>query len=209
MSVLGRSRSAKVEQQQLGCGAGHGGQRHEGLVFDEGRVALGDWHPVDRKPAARQMEAEPAPPGWVAAQGGAIEQRQPDACILCRNLPLRLRPACRTKRSSRCKPRAGFQPARGGALRRPVRHRLEQLCQSITRPAVANKRAQCSAAGQVVIKLETAWRNGPTHIVMSPLEFMQFAALVPLPRLHLIRLHGVLPPNSKLRAMVVPQGREA
>jgi len=75
MSASGRSRSAKVEQQQLGCGSGRGGQRHEGLVFDEARVAFGDWHPVDRKPAARQMEVEPAPPGWVAAQGGAIEQR--------------------------------------------------------------------------------------------------------------------------------------
>ena len=41
---------------------------------------------------------------------------------------------------------------------------------------------------------------------MSPLEFMQrLAALVPRPRLHLIRFHGVLAPNAKLRAMVVPQ----
>ena len=31
------------------------------------------------------------------------------------------------------------------------------------------------------------------------------AALVPRPRLHLIRFHGVLAPNAKLRAMVVPQ----
>ncbi len=30
--------------------------------------------------------------------------------------------------------------------------------------------------------------------------------LVPRPRLHLIRFHGVLAPNAKLRAMVVPQG---
>ena len=36
-----------------------------------------------------------------------------------------------------------------------------------------------------------------THIVMSPLEFMQrLAALVPRPRLHLIRFHGVLAPRS-------------
>jgi hypothetical protein len=43
--------------------------------------------------------------------------------------------------------------------------------------------------------------------VLSPLEFMQrLAALVPRPRLHLIRFHGVLAPNAKLRAMVVPQG---
>jgi hypothetical protein len=38
---------------------------------------------------------------------------------------------------------------------------------------------------------------------MSPLEFMQrLAALVPRPRLHLIRYHGVLAPNAKLRARV-------
>ena len=41
---------------------------------------------------------------------------------------------------------------------------------------------------------------------MSPQEFMQrLAALVPRPKLHLIRFHGVLAPNAKLRAMVVPQ----
>ena len=41
---------------------------------------------------------------------------------------------------------------------------------------------------------------------MSPLEFMQrLAALLPRPRLHLIRFHGVLAPNAKLRALVVPQ----
>jgi len=41
---------------------------------------------------------------------------------------------------------------------------------------------------------------------LSPLEFMQLlAALVPRPRLHLIRFHGVLAPNAKLRPIVVPQ----
>ena len=60
-------------------------------------------------------------------------------------------------------------------------------------------------AGQVVLKLKTPYRNGTTHIVMSPLEFMQrLAALVPRPRLHLIRFHGVLAPNAKLRSEVVP-----
>ena len=40
---------------------------------------------------------------------------------------------------------------------------------------------------------------------MSPLEFMQrLAALVPRPRPHLIRFHGVLAPNAKLRALVAP-----
>ena len=40
---------------------------------------------------------------------------------------------------------------------------------------------------------------------MSPLQFMQrLAALVPRPRLHLIRVHGVLAPHAKLRAPIVP-----
>ena len=106
------------------------------------------------------------------------------------------------------------------------RQALEQLCRYITRPALANERVQTNAAGQVVLKLKTAWRDGTTHLVMSPMEFMQrLAALVPRPRLHLICLvsaqlrfanradpryanHGVLAPNAKLRALVVPQEPE-
>ena len=94
------------------------------------------------------------------------------------------------------------------------RQSLEQLCRYITRPALANERVQTNAAGQVVLKLKTPWRDGTTHLVMSPLEFMQrLAALVPRPRLHLIRVHGVLAPSfttsAKLHALVVPQEPEA
>jgi hypothetical protein len=53
------------------------------------------------------------------------------------------------------------------------RDALEQLCRCITRPALANERVQLNAAGQVVLKLKTARRDGTTHLVMSPLEFMQ------------------------------------
>ena len=89
------------------------------------------------------------------------------------------------------------------------RQALGQLCRYITRPALANERVQTNAAGQVVLKLKTPWRDGTTHLVMLPLEFMQrLAALVPRRRLHLIRFHGVLAPNAKLRALVVLQGSE-
>jgi hypothetical protein len=90
------------------------------------------------------------------------------------------------------------------------RQALEQPCRYITRPALANERVQTNAVGQVVLRLKTPWRDGTTHLVMSPLEFMQrLAVLVPRPRLHLIRFHGVLAPNAKLRALVVPQEPEA
>jgi hypothetical protein len=54
------------------------------------------------------------------------------------------------------------------------RHAQEHLCRYITRPALANDRVH-------------PWRDGTTHLVMSPLELMQrLAALVLRPRLHLI-----------------------
>jgi hypothetical protein len=67
------------------------------------------------------------------------------------------------------------------------RQQLEQLCRYITRPAIANERLKRNRAGNVVLQLKSAFKDGTTHIVMAPLEFMQrLAALVPPPRLHLI-----------------------
>ena len=63
----------------------------------------------------------------------------------------------------------------------------------------ANERLAVKRAGHVVPKLKTAWRDGTSHHVMTPMEFMQrVAALVPRPRLHPIRFHGALAPNAKL-----------
>jgi hypothetical protein len=55
------------------------------------------------------------------------------------------------------------------------RQALEQPCRYITRPAPANERVQTNAAGHVVLKLKTPWRDGTTPLVMSPLEFMAAA----------------------------------
>jgi hypothetical protein len=82
------------------------------------------------------------------------------------------------------------------------RKTLERLCRYITRPALADDRVQINAAGQVELKLKAPWRDGTTHQVMSPLEFMQrLATLVPRPRLHLIRFGGRI---TSLREMSVP-----
>ena len=85
------------------------------------------------------------------------------------------------------------------------RKKLEHLCRYITRPAIANERLTLNRAGEVVLQLKSPYHDGTTHIVMSPLEFLQrLAALVPRPRLHLIRFHGVLAPNAKLRPAIIP-----
>ena len=85
------------------------------------------------------------------------------------------------------------------------RQQLERLCRYITCPALGHKRLRRTTAGEVVLQLKTPYRDGTTHLVMSPLEFLQrLAALVPRPRLHLIRFHGVLAPNAALRPRIVP-----
>jgi hypothetical protein len=39
---------------------------------------------------------------------------------------------------------------------------------------------QTNAAGQVVQTLKAAWRDGSTHLVMSPMEFMPQRIELPL-----------------------------
>jgi hypothetical protein len=59
------------------------------------------------------------------------------------------------------------------------RQALEQRCRCITRPALANEHVQTNAAGQVVLKLKTAGRDGTAHWVMSPLAVVPQGAEAP------------------------------
>ncbi|MBK9665563.1 MAG: transposase [Gammaproteobacteria bacterium] len=62
--------------------------------------------------------------------------------------------------------------------------------------------------GKVVYLLKTPYRDGTTHVVFEPLDFIaRLAALVPRPRVNLTRYHGVLAPNHRWRAEVTPSGR--
>ena len=81
-----------------------------------------------------------------------------------------------------CADAHGFSLHAGVRCAEHQRKELERLCRYITRPAIANERLKCDGAGNVVLQLKSAWRDGTTHIRMSPLEFMQrLAALVPRP----------------------------
>ena len=115
------------------------------------------------------------------------------------------RPARNGESSALCANAHGFSLHAGVRSAADDRQGLEQLCRYITRPAISNERLSVNRTGHIVLKLKTAWRDGTSHHVMDPMEFMQrLAALVPRPRLHLIRFHGVLAPNAKLRKAVVP-----
>ena len=86
------------------------------------------------------------------------------------------------------------------------RKKRERLCRYISRPSLSEERLSLNAQGQVVYKLKTTYRNGTTHIVLDPLDFLsRLASLIPRPRVHLIRFHGVFAPHFKCRSLIVPQ----
>ena len=72
------------------------------------------------------------------------------------------------------------------------REQLERLCRYVSRPPVASERLALTPTGHVRYTLKTPYRDGTMRLVLEPLELMaRLAALVPAPRLHLTRYHGV------------------
>ena len=67
---------------------------------------------------------------------------------------------------------AGFSLHAGVATKANERTKLERLCRYITRPAVSTKRLSLNRNGQNRDKLKTPWRNGTTHVIFEPLDFM-------------------------------------
>jgi hypothetical protein len=102
----------------------------------------------------------------------------------------------------------GFSLHAGVSAEAHQRDVRERLARYIARPAVAEQRLSVSAQGKVVYLLKTPYRDGTTHVVFEPLDFIaRLAALVPRPRVNLTRYHGVLAPNHRWRAQVAPSGR--
>jgi hypothetical protein len=74
--------------------------------------------------------------------------------------------------------------------------------------AVSEKRLSLTRGGNVRYQLKAPYKDGTTHIIFEPLDFIaRLAALVPKPRVNLTRFHGVFAPNSKHRALVTPGKR--
>ena len=103
---------------------------------------------------------------------------------------------------------AGFSLHAGVAARADQRQKLERLCRYISRPAISEKRLSLTPNGNVRYQLKTPYRDGTTHVIFEPVDFIaRLAALVPKSRVNLTRFHGVFAPNSKYRARVTPAKR--
>src|SRR5207247_2189175 len=59
--------------------------------------------------------------------------------------------------------------------------------------------------GRLLYRLKRHWRNGTTDVIFERGDFIsKLAALVPAPRTHLVRFHGVVAPAAKWRPLIVP-----
>lgn len=120
---------------------------------------------------------------------------------------------------------AGFSLHAGVSARAEQRWKRERLCRydvqgrtsvaggrkpgaTITHPAISEQRLSVTSGGGIRYELKNPYRDGTTHVIFEPLDFMaRLAALVPKPRVNLTRYHGVFAPNSAYRAQVTPAGR--
>jgi Putative transposase len=74
---------------------------------------------------------------------------------------------------------------------------------------VSLERLEEDAKGDLVYHFTRPWSDGTTGIKLSPVELLEkLAALVPLPRVHLVRYAGCLAPHSTLRAAIIPTPRQ-
>ena len=104
---------------------------------------------------------------------------------------------------------SGFSLHAGVATKAHEREKLEKICRYIARPAVSEERLSLNTRGEVVYKFKKPWDDGTTAIKMTQLEFIEkLVALVPRPRVHLTRYHGVLGPHYKYRKQIVPAKKE-
>ncbi len=67
----------------------------------------------------------------------------------------------------------------------------------MARPPIAEERLSVDGDGLVVYELKHPFSDGTTHVLFEPQDFIaRLAALVPRPRAHLIRYHGLFAPSA-------------
>ena len=112
--------------------------------------------------------------------------------------------------SKRCAEVAGFNVYANTCARANDRERLEHLVKYLARPPIAGERLTELPDGRLALELKQPWRDGTRHVVFTPHELIEkLIPLIPRPRSHLVRYHGILGPAAKDREKVVPRSGPA
>jgi len=141
-----------------------------------------------------RLEEEPEVDDLGTLQAASMQSRLP--------LPGDAPPPRRSRRSAQLD---GFSLHAGVGLHARDREGLLRLCLYGARGPVAEERVSELPDGRVAYRMKRPAPDGSTHLVLTPEAFLgRLAALVPPPRVHLTRFHGVFAPAAKRRKDVVP-----
>jgi len=97
------------------------------------------------------------------------------------------------------------------------RHGLEKLIRYIAfslrqlgrHAPVATHRLKKAEGGNLIYKLKSPWRNGTTHVLLSPQELLEkLTAVIPPPRAHMVKYSGVFAPHHRLRKQIILRPEE-
>ena len=158
---------------------------------------------LDDPPADRLADEEPVLAALTAASvqgiiatgeraGQRLRRALKDAAAGVRTAPL-------------CFASKGFSLHAATRIAGTDRRGLERLCRYVARPALAAGRLRLLDSAHLSFALKTPWSDGTSHLLLSPMELLEkLAVLVPPPRLHLLRYHGVLAPRARDRHRIVP-----
>jgi len=90
------------------------------------------------------------------------------------------------------------------------RRRLERLCRYMARPPLCAERLEVQDDGKVRYEFRGPWKDGTRGILLAPLDFIaRLCALVPPPRFHTVRYHGLFSGGSAVRQAIVPGAQES
>jgi hypothetical protein len=100
----------------------------------------------------------------------------------------------------------GFSLHAGVHLHANDREGLMHLCGYGARPPLTQERLSSLPDGKLAYRLKRPLADGQDALVLEPGELVRrLAPLVPPPRAHLVRYHGVFGPASKWRSEVIPK----
>ena len=165
-----------------------------GLLDDTAADPLADEEPVLAALTAASVRGLTA---TGAGAGQRLRRVLKDAATGVRTAPL-------------CFASRGFWLHAATRIAGPDRRGLERLGRYVARPALAGGRLLLVDADHLSLALKTPWSDGTRHLLLSPMELLEkLAALVPPPRSHLLRYHGVLagPASASCRPNRVPSRR--
>jgi hypothetical protein len=148
-------------------------------------------------PGAPELAVEPEP--IAASLADAISVPKPASRTVA---PIALYPEPLSVRQD------GYSLHAARVVHENDRQGLEALCRYGLRPAIAHERLSLGADGLVRYRLKRTFSDGTNEIVLSPEQLLRrLCALVPPPRVHLVKYHGVFAPAARGRAALTGQKR--